>query len=65
MKDVKAYWDKLRTDAVECAQIRNLATDKAKRELFALLAEQFATLASEVERVITAKVSRHTGRKPL
>jgi hypothetical protein len=54
MKDVVAYWDKLRADAAECMTIRSLATDQPKRELFALLAEQLGMLASEVERVITA-----------
>ncbi|CCD98747.1 conserved hypothetical protein [Bradyrhizobium sp. STM 3809] len=41
--------DKLRADAAECAVIRDLATDRDKRELFARLAEHLSTLAAEVE----------------
>ena len=52
MKDMLAQLEKLRTDAAECALIRDLATDLKKRELFAKLAEHFAVLAAEVERAI-------------
>jgi hypothetical protein len=37
MKDMRAQLEKLQTDAAECAMISGLATDKAKRELFARL----------------------------
>jgi hypothetical protein len=57
MKDMLAHWEKLEADAAECALIRDLATDKAKRQLYTLLAEHLQTLASEVERVITAKAN--------
>jgi hypothetical protein len=60
MKDMIAHWQKLQTDAVECAMISNLATDQAKRVLFAQLAAQLTTLASEVERVIAAKANCRT-----
>ena len=43
MRDMKAHLDKLRADAAECALIRDLATDPAKRELFTRLAEHLAT----------------------
>ena len=33
MKDYLAQVEKLRTDAAECALIRDLATDQAKRDL--------------------------------
>ena len=33
MKDMQAQLEKLRTDAAECALIRDLATDPKKREL--------------------------------
>ncbi|WP_258770042.1 hypothetical protein [Bradyrhizobium arachidis] len=44
--------EKLRTDAAECALIRDLATDPKKRDLFGRLADHLAVLASEVERAI-------------
>jgi hypothetical protein len=34
MQDMRAYLEKLRGDAAECALIRDLATDPQKRELF-------------------------------
>ncbi|MBI5264688.1 MAG: hypothetical protein HY852_23070 [Bradyrhizobium sp.] len=55
MKDMQTHLEKLRADAAECALIRDLATDSAKRELFARLAEHLSALASEVERAITAR----------
>jgi hypothetical protein len=56
MKDMQAHLEKLRTDAAECALIRDLATDPEKRDLFTRLAEHLATLASEVEAAIAAKL---------
>jgi hypothetical protein len=38
VKDYQARIEKLRKDAAECALIRDLATDKAKREMFDRLA---------------------------
>jgi hypothetical protein len=38
MKDYQAHLEKLRTDAAECALIRDLATDARKRELLLQLA---------------------------
>jgi hypothetical protein len=55
MKDLIAHWEKLRADAAECAKISNLAVDKTKRVAFAQLAAQLTMLASELERVITAR----------
>jgi hypothetical protein len=52
MKDMQAQLEKLRTDAAECALIRDLATDPKKRELFTKLADHLTVLASEVERAI-------------
>jgi hypothetical protein len=52
MQDMLAQLEKLRVQAAECAMIRDLATDRAKRELFAKLAEHFNVLATEVERAI-------------
>ena len=56
MQDMKAHLEKLRTDAAECALIRDLATDPDKRELFTRLAEHLTTLAGEIEAVIVAKL---------
>jgi hypothetical protein len=56
MQDTKAHLEKLRTDAAECALIRDLATDPEKRALFTRLAEHLAALAGEVEAAIAAKL---------
>ncbi|OPY95567.1 hypothetical protein A5906_06105 [Bradyrhizobium sacchari] len=58
MKDYQAQLEKLRTDAAECALIRDLATDKAKRELFDRLADHLTVLAKHVE---LAMLERHKG----
>ncbi len=57
MQDMKIHLEKLRADAAECALIRDLATDPAKRELFTRLAERLATLADEVEAAMTASAA--------
>jgi ribosomal protein S7 len=49
MRDYQAQIEKLRRDAAECALIRDLATDKAKREMFDRLAKHLAVLADQVE----------------
>ena len=48
------HLEKLRVQITEYELIRDLATDRAKRELFDKLAEHFRVLASEVERAIAA-----------
>jgi len=55
MKDYQAHLEKLRKDAAECALVRDLATDKAKREMFDRLARHLEQLADEVERVMNAR----------
>ena len=45
----------LRKDAAECALVRDLATDKAKREMFDRLARHLDQLADEVERVMNVR----------
>jgi hypothetical protein len=52
MKDMQVHLEKLRMQAAECETIRDLATDKTKRELFAKLAQHFEVLAAEVERAM-------------
>jgi hypothetical protein len=59
MKDMEQQLEKLRTDAAECALIRDLATDPHKRVLFTRLAKHLATLAGEVE----AAMAKLTGEK--
>jgi hypothetical protein len=49
MKDYQASLEKLRSDAAECALIRDLATDMTKREMFDRLHKHLSRLADEVE----------------
>ncbi len=49
MKDYQAQLEKLRKDAAECALIRDLATDPAKRAMFDRLAVHLNSLADQVE----------------
>ncbi|GAH83447.1 hypothetical protein [Bradyrhizobium sp. BR13661] len=52
MEDMQAHLEKLRTQIAECEMIRDLATGKAKRDLFAKVADHYRVLASEIERAI-------------
>jgi hypothetical protein len=61
MQEMKAQLEKLRTDAAECALIRDLATDPQKRALFTRLAEHLGTLASEVEAAMAANLNKGGG----
>ena len=54
MKDIAAYLEKLRAQTAECELIRDLATDRSKREVFAKLALHFKTLADELEQAMKA-----------
>ncbi|RQH16447.1 MULTISPECIES: hypothetical protein [unclassified Bradyrhizobium] len=58
MKDMRTQAEKLRTDAAECALIRDLATDTKKRDLFTRLADHLNALAAEVERAIEQSEGR-------
>jgi hypothetical protein len=49
MRDYQAQIEKLRKDAAECALIRDLATDKHKRDTFDRLATHLSALADQVE----------------
>jgi len=55
MKDYQAHVEKLRRDAAECALVRDLATDRAKREMFDRLARHLDQLADEVERAMNVR----------
>lgn len=52
MKDMQKHRDILLREAEECQLVSELATDTAKRELFAKLAEHHRTLAAELDRAI-------------
>jgi hypothetical protein len=52
---MQAHLEKLRTETAECEMIARLATDRAKQDLFAKLAEHYKVLASELERAIKQK----------
>jgi hypothetical protein len=55
MKDYQKHLEKLRKDAAECALVRELATDTAKREMFDRLARHLDQLADAVEQAIRAR----------
>jgi hypothetical protein len=57
MQDYLARLESLRTDAAECARIRDLATDGAKRDLFDRLAAHLTVLADQVEIAILERKS--------
>jgi hypothetical protein len=52
MKDYKASLEKLRKEAADAALIRDLATDKLKRDLYDRLHRHLNGLADEVERAM-------------
>lgn len=58
VQDMLTQLEKLRRDAAECELIRDLATDRRKRELFDRLAAH-SVLATEVERAML-----ESGKKP-
>ncbi len=53
-KDYQSSIEKLRKDAAEAALIRDLTTDKVKREMYSLLHEHLNRLADQVERAMNA-----------
>ena len=58
MKDYQASSEKLRREAAECALIRDLATDRTKREMFDRLAQHLNRLAVEVEQAMAQTSGR-------
>ncbi|AMA59386.1 hypothetical protein [Bradyrhizobium sp. CCGE-LA001] len=52
MQDYQTQLEKLRKDAAECALIRDLATDQAKRELFERISNHLTVLADQVEQAM-------------
>lgn len=57
MKDYRASLEKLRREAAECALIRDLATESAKREMFDRLHQHLNRLADEVDIAMRAQQS--------
>ena len=57
MKDYQASLERLRKDAAEAALIRDLTTDKTKREMYSRLHEHFSRLADEIEAAMKGKLS--------
>jgi hypothetical protein len=55
MKDYQTSVEHLRREAAETRLIADLATDKAKRETFAKLADHLDALADEVEHALAAR----------
>jgi hypothetical protein len=49
MKDYQAHAEKIRKEAAECAEIRDRATDQAKREVFDRIASHLTVLADQIE----------------
>jgi hypothetical protein len=60
MKDYQASIEKLRIDAAEAALVRDLAPDRAKRDVYSRLHDHLTRLANEVERAMrdSAKLSQ-------
>ena len=54
MKNYRASLEQFRKDAAEAALIRDLATDKPKREMFDRLHQHLNRLADEVEQAMHA-----------
>jgi hypothetical protein len=61
MQDIIARWEKLKTDADQCAMIASTSIDPDKRDLFVLLSEKLRLLVSAAERVITARLGDKIG----
>ena len=57
MKDYQKSVEKLRKDAAEAALIRDLTTDREKREVFNRLCEHLNRLADEVERAMSGQTA--------
>lgn len=49
MQDYLSHLEKIRREAADCALIRDLATDKSKREMFDKLAVHLTSLADQIE----------------
>lgn len=57
MRALSEQLETLRTEAIECALIRDLSTDRKKQEFFARLADHLSRLADDVEKAIVERPS--------
>ena len=55
MEDLKTKLERLRSEAVDCEMIGNLATDKEKRDLFRKLARDLHNMAQDIESLIAMR----------
>jgi len=62
--DIQARYEKLLVGAAECAQLRDLATDLEKRELFGRLAEHLNSLASLMQRAMELQSAAEAPLRP-
>jgi hypothetical protein len=62
VQDYLVHIEKLRKDAADCALIRDLATDQAKRELFDRLSSHLTVLADQVEQALLQRKAATEGR---
>jgi hypothetical protein len=58
MQDMHARLEKLRSEASECARVRDLAIDPEKKQLFIRLAAHLNILADEVEQAIASNLGK-------
>ena len=65
MRDMQTHLEKLRQQLAECERIRDLATDTAKRDLFATLVDHFKILTAQIETTMAGQELSDTflGRK--
>jgi hypothetical protein len=54
MRDMLRHLDRLQEQVGECELIRDLATDKGKREIFANLAEHLKIGVEQIEKALAA-----------
>ena len=57
VKDYRASIEKLRKEAAEAALIRDLATDRVKRDLYDRLHRHLNSLADEVEQALKSNAA--------
>lgn len=58
MEDLKAKLEKLRMEAEDCAILGKLAADQQQRDLFNKLADNFRSMARDIEAVIALRDHR-------
>jgi len=55
MQDLKLKLEKLLAEATDCDMIGNLATEKAKRDLFRKLASDLRMMAQDIQALIVVR----------